>query len=73
MDLKNKIPTVHSIAFGSSEDKLYDGYKIRDKGFTHAGSVIFKNSEDLKEYNVHEAHVTFVEKFVKPHLIPADV
>jgi hypothetical protein len=53
-DLKNKIPQVISLEWGTNVST-----EQRNKGFTHCFLLSFKNEDDLKTYIAHPAHKAF--------------
>ena len=71
-DLRTVIPEIQSISFGSTQDNLYEGFRPRLKGYTHAAVLVFNSAEALKTYNFHPAHQKFVAEHVKPYLDPAE-
>ena len=54
-DLKNKIPQVVSLEWGTDVST-----EKRNKGFTHCFVLTFKNEKDLKTYAEHSEHKAFV-------------
>jgi len=62
MELKNKIDTIVSIEWGTSEN-----VEPLNDGFTHSFLVTFKDRAGLEAYLPHPAHEEF-KKILKPHL-----
>jgi hypothetical protein len=54
-DLKNKIPQVVSLEWGTDVST-----EKRNKGFTHCFFLSFKSESDLKAYSEHAEHKAFV-------------
>lgn len=49
---------------------MFEGYKLRTRGYTHTGIVVVKDAEALKAYNFHPAHQAFVKAYILPNLKP---
>jgi hypothetical protein len=53
-DLKNKIPTIASLRWGTNVSR-----EKHDKGFTHCFILTFANEKDRDDYLKHPDHVAF--------------
>eukprot|EP00474_Spongospora_subterranea_P010217 CRZ10675.1 hypothetical protein [Spongospora subterranea] len=65
-DLETQIPCILSLTVGPQDNLIYPGYKPRTQGYTHGLVVHFRTAADLQTYTVHPAHLSVVDRIIKP-------